>query len=194
MKKMLYLLPVFALIVGCGGEDDNYFPLTAGNAWYYDYVETVIDPDTTFYTGTYALELGALTTLDNGTEVFPLVMTPIPDDTMAQTVIDTLYLEETDDYIMAYYSKADTIPSDTMLAFPLELGKTWTNHEITDQVDVTVPYGNFSNCWEITRIIDDDTTYSYWKSGVGLVKSDETVIFNNMIISTLMELNDYDLE
>ena len=195
MKKLMWLLPIVALIVGCGGEDDSYFPLTAGNDWTYDMTGIYTTPATSdTMTATYALEIGAATTLDNGTEVFPMVMTITPSDTTQPPMVDTIYLEETDDYIMAYDTQADTIPSDTALAFPLELGKIWGNYEVIDQVDVTVPAGDFSDCWEIMEAIEDDTTYTYWKSGVGMVKMDATEIDGNDTWTSVMELVDYTVE
>ncbi len=195
MRKIMWLLPIVALIVGCGGEDDSYFPLTAGNDWTYDMTGIYTTPSTSdTMTASYMMEIGDATTLDNGTEVFPMVMTMTPDDTTQSGMVDTVYLEETDDYIMVYDSKADTIPSDTVLSFPLELGKTWANYEITDQVDVTVPAGDFSDCWEIMEAIDDDTSYSYWKSGVGVVKMDGTEIDDGNTFTSLMELVDYTVE
>lgn len=185
MKRIMWLLPVFALIVGCGGEDDSYFPLSVGNEWTYDMTLTMFDQDTTVETGSQVLEITEETTLDNGTEVFTMVMTIAFDDTLIPGDVDTNYLEETDDYILVYNTLADTVPVDTLLAFPLEVGKVWDSYEVTDQVDVNVPAGQFGDCWEVYDETED--AYFYWKSGVGMVR----MIDDDVTWSMLMELADY---
>jgi hypothetical protein len=197
MKKLLLLIPLVVLIVGCGGEEEeaNYFPLTVGNEWNFDMTMTETTPSDTFVvTATQNLEITTETTLDNGTEVFEMIMTMTFDDTLVPDFADTVYFDETEDYIMVYDAKADTVPSDTMLALPLETGKTWADHEVMGQDDVTVPAGTFNDCWEIREVDDEDTTYMYWASDVGMVKMIADDIDADTTENVLMELETYTVQ
>jgi hypothetical protein len=196
MKKIMWLLPVIALVISCGGEEEgNFLPLTVGNDWGYAMTMTRTDPDTTTtMTGSNAVAITQQTTLDNGTEVYEMVMTMTPDDTLIQASVDTVYFEQTDDYTLTYDSKADTVPSDTLFSLPLEVGKTWANYEAVRQLDVTVPAGAFSDCWEIREVQTEDTTYTYWASGIGMVKMNETDIEADTTYNLLMEMDDYNVQ
>jgi len=192
VKKLLLLIPIIVLIIGCGGDDvTNYFPLTVGNEWNYDMTMTtiiVIDTltsDTTVTTGTMDLDITEETTLDNGTEVFEMTMT------MTDTTI-TSYVEETEDYVLQYSSKAATVPFDTMLALPLETGKTWADCEVMGQKNITVPAKTFNDCWEIRRIDNSDTMYMYVAPDVGMVKmSQKGAETDTTSYEMLMELKTY---
>lgn len=193
MKKLLLLIPIIVLIIGCGGDDGtNYFPLTVGDEWNYDMTRTtiiVIDTltsDTTVTTGTVDMDITAETTLDNGTEVFEMTMT------MTDTTI-TFYVEETEDYLLQYSNKAATVPSDTMLALPLELGKTWADYEVTAQANITVPAGTFNDCWEIRGLYgEEDSTCMYVAPDVGMVKmSQKGAETDTTSYEMLMELETY---
>lgn len=188
MKKIMWLLPVVALIVGCGGEDDSYFPLSVGNEWTYDMTMTIIEQDTIIETGSQELKITGTTTLDNGTEVFVMSMTITFDNPAIPGDTQMVYFQETDDYILAYDALADTIPSDTVLAFPLEIGKTWGDYEVTDQVDLSVPAGQFGDCWEVYNETED--AYWYWKSGVGMVR----MVDDDITWSVLVELVEYTVQ
>jgi len=193
VKKLLLLIPIIVLIIGCGGDDvTNYFPLTVGNEWNYDMTMTMTDPDTTITeTGTVELEITAETTLDNDTEVFEMIMIMTENTT---TFADTSYIEETEDYLLQYSNKAATVPNDTMLALPLETGKTWDDYEVMGQKNVTVPAGTFNDCWEI-RGVDEDTMYMYVAPNVGMVKmSQKGTEPDTTSYEMLMELETYTIK
>jgi len=197
VKKLLLLIPIIVLIIGCGGDDEtNYFPITVGNEWNYDMTMTqiiVIDTmtsDTTVQTGTNSSEITAETTLDNSTAVFEMIMTMTFDDTLIPVFADTSYVEETEDYLLTYSNKSDTVPNDTMLALPLETGKTWADYEVMGQKNVTVPAGTFNDCWEI-REVDEDTIYMYVALDIGMVKWTQSEIEADTTRDMLMELETY---
>ena len=195
MKKLLLLIPIIVLIIGCGGDDvTNYFPLTVGDEWNYDMTMTKITPtDTTVQTGTMDLDITEETTLDNDTEVFEMIMTMTFDDTLIPGFADTSYIEETEDYLLQYSNKAATVPNDTMLALPLELGKTWADYEVTAQANITVPAGTFNDCWEIRGLWgEEDSMYMYLAPKVGMVKmSQEETETDTTSYEMLMELETY---
>lgn len=175
MKKLLLLVPLIVFIISCGGAV-NYYPLAVGNVWDYIMTMTMTTPtDTLEATGSQNDEITEETTLDDGTEVFEQVtITTIFDpDTSVDTTI--MYIEETDDYIRGYDSKDDTIP-DTFAELPIEDGNTWDVNDdmsavVLGKVDVSVPAGDYDDCWEIGYIHDNDTTYDYFADGVGMVRA-----------------------
>ncbi|OPX18111.1 hypothetical protein BXT86_02895 [candidate division WOR-3 bacterium 4484_100] len=174
MKKLLLLVPLAILIVGCGGKAD-YFPLTVGNVWNYTTIKTttMTTPDTSWSdTTTMKTEITQETTLDNETSVFEYVTT-------IDTYVGTTYIQETDEYILEYENKADTEP-DTSLALPIEEGKTWTVRKdsaytftavVLGKESVTVPAGTYDDCWKIGYITDNDTVFSYLAPDIGMVKN-----------------------
>ena len=198
MKKLLLLIPIIVLITGCGGDDGtNYFPLTVGNEWNYDMTMTeiiVIDTvtsDTTVVTATNECEITAETTLDNSTAVFEMISTMTFEDTLIPGFADTSYIEETEDYILMYDTKAATVPDDTMLALPLETGKTWADCEVMGQENITVPAGTFNDCWKIREVDNGDTLYTYMALDVGMVKWTQSEIEADTTMDMLMELETY---
>lgn len=202
MKKLLLLIPLVVLIVGCGDEEGTvFYPLSVGNEWNFDMTMTETTPsDTTVVTGTQKQEITAATTLDDGTAVFEMLMTMTFDDTLVPDVIDTSYTEETEDYLLEYDTKADTIP-DTVAALPPEVGKTWTvddntTAEYIGQESVTVPAGTFSNCWKMVHIDSGstDTTWIYVAENVGPVKINWIDVDADTTDEMLMELDNYDVE
>ncbi|MGQ9817859.1 MAG: TapB family protein [bacterium] len=185
MKKLLVYVPIALLIIGCGGGEKNYFPLTEGNTWNYRTISTTTIGDSTLSdTGTVKMEITAKTTLNNGTEVYEQILTIDQSG-------DTSYMQETDDYLLSYDDKADTKP-DTILAFPLEEGKTWTvskdslyteTSKAMGKESVTVPAGTYDDCWKIADILSDsassETTFYYLAPDVGLIK-----LFWSMTVDT----------
>ena len=180
MKKLIWLLPVIALIIGCGGDEvENFFPLAVGNVWHYDLLFTEMNVDTTEYTGTSTTEITQETTLDNNVAVFEQVTTMVWDDTtVMMNSVDTTYIQETEDYILIYYDLADTEP-DTSLALPIEEGNTWTVYadttdtltaEVVGQEDVTVPAGTYTDCWDITYMSLGQTQDDWFAPEVGVVR------------------------
>lgn len=197
MKKLLLLIPLVVLIVGCGSDEEGtvFYPLSVGNEWNYNMSMTRTTPtDTTVETGSDKLEITAETTLDNGTAVFEWVLTITFDDTLVPDIIDTSYIEETEDYILQYDAKADTVPSDTMLALPLETGKTWADYEVMGQEDVTVPAGTFNDCWEVREVDDEFTLYVYWAPDVGAVRLNDNAVDADTTYEMLMELETYTVQ
>lgn len=197
MKKLLLLIPLVVLIVGCGSDEEGtvFYPLSVGNEWNYNMSMTRTTPtDTTVETGSDKLEITAETTLDNGTAVFEWVLTITFDDTLVPDIIDTSYIEETEDYILQYDAKTDTVPSDTMLALPLETGKTWADYEVMGQEDVTVPAGTFNGCWEVREVDDEFTLYVYWAPDVGAVRLNDNAVDADTTYEMLMELETYTVQ
>jgi hypothetical protein len=179
VKKLIWLLPVIALIISCGGDDaENFFPLTVGNVWNYDLLYTMMGVDTTEYTGTSTTEITQETTLDNDIAVFEQVTTTVWDDTSMTDWVDTTYIQETEDYILIYNDLADTEP-DTSLALPFEAGNTWTVYadtadtmtaEVIGQDDVTVPAGSYTDCWDVEYTSLGQTQDDWFAMDVGVVR------------------------
>ncbi len=200
MKKLLLLIPLVVLIVGCGDEEGTvFYPLSVGNEWNFDMTMTTTTPsDTIVVTGTQSQEITAETTLDNGTAVFEQTMIMTID---TFTIVDTTieYIEETEDYLLAYDTKADTIP-DTVAVLPPEAGKTWnvddsTTAEYIGQESVTVLAGTFSDCWKMVQIESTaDTTYIYVAEDVGPVKINWIEVEADTTHEMLMELETYTVQ
>jgi len=203
MKKLLCLLPIIVLVIGCGGEA-VYYPITVGNTWLYQTTVTTIvqldsvTADTTVTTGETDTDITAETTLDNGTAVFEIVSMITWDDTLMTDVTDTSFVEETEDYVLSYEDKADTEP-DTALVLPIENGNTWTIHSDTSltttavvmgQQDVQVPAGTYTECWRIALISTpgNDTVYTYYAPDIGNVLCEHTYMDSLMSIETITEL------
>lgn len=204
MKKLLLLIPLVILIVGCGEDEEGtvFFPLSVGNEWNFDMTMTETTPsDTTVVTGTQSQEITAETTLDDGTAVFEQTMIMTMEIDTLTTIVDTSieYIEETEDFLLAYDNKADTIP-DTVAALPPEVGKTWnvddsTTAEYIGQESVTVPAGTFSDCWKMVQIEStNDTVWIYVADNVGPVKINWIGVEADTTNEMLMELDNYDVE
>ena len=205
MKKIMWLLPVIALLISCGGEEevDNYFPLTTGNTWTYDMVYRMMLVDTTEYTGTSTTEITRETTLNNNVEVFEQVTTMIWDDTTTMpNSVDTTYIQATDEYIFIYDDLADIAP-DTSLALPIEQGNTWTVYadttdtltaEVIEQVDITVPAGTYANCWDIQYTSLGQTQDNWFALDVGIVRHFMHIVEQNVTIEFTKELTSVNLQ
>ncbi|UCC12942.1 MAG: hypothetical protein JSW02_05295 [candidate division WOR-3 bacterium] len=196
MKKLIWVLPVLALIIGCGGDEaENFFPLAVGNVWNYDLLYTEMNVDTTEYTGTSTTEITQETTLDNDVAVFEQVTTMVWDDTTMNTWVDTTYIRETEDYILIYYDLADTEP-DTSLVLPVEEGNTWTVYadttdtltaEVVGQEDVTVPAGTYTDCWNVAYTSLGQAQDDWFAPEVGVVRQ-------HMILGVAPFLNEFTRE
>ena len=178
MKQSLPVLLVLLFMIGCGGVEDNYYPLTIGNQWEYSSTTTITTPDSTIQiTGARTIEITAETTMDNGIEVFEMVADGTID-TLEFT--DTSYVAEHGDQIIKYASKTDTTPS-TILVLPIEEGNTWPTSGswmavvIGKTTETVVPAGTYEDCWEIatydTVSIFSDTVFYIYAPEIGLVKS-----------------------
>lgn len=196
MKKhiVFILFIVFTLfITSCGGDGDSgvaYYPLTVGDIWNYEVTMTWEDPDTTMViTGDLRAKITDETQLDNGTDVFEQVVAWTLD---GSSFVDTNYIEETDAAIISYDRKDGTDPF-TLLELPIEDGNTWIVNTTTTAVvlgkqDVSVPAGEYDNCWEIAYIISDDTTYVYFAEDVGEVKEYGFQTVGDTTLTALIEL------
>ncbi len=194
MKKLLVLVPLALLIIGCGGGEKNYYPLSEGNTWNYRTISTMTIGDSTIVdTGSVTTTITVKTKLNDGTDVYEQI-------TNSEGYADTSYVQETDNYILGYDDKADVSP-DTTVTLPVEEGNTWTvfsDSEYTEtgkvmgKENVTVPAGSFDDCWKIAYITEFDseveTSYVYLAPDVGLVKVQQSIV-----IDTLMT-NDYKME
>jgi len=190
MKKLLVLIPIMLIVVGCGGGGQNIYPLTVGNTWNYTTITTTTTPiDTTTDTTTVDVEITAQTALDNGKEVFEVV-----------SGTSTSYIEDADDYVFGYDTKADTIP-DTLLALPLEEGKSWTvtsdtagtafKTYVVGKENVIVPFGTYNDCWKLGNIIGNDTTgvNVYYAEGTGMVKTYSLIGDTTFSVETTQQLD-----
>ncbi|UCD06590.1 MAG: hypothetical protein JSV98_04985 [candidate division WOR-3 bacterium] len=181
MKKLIWLLPLMALIVSCNGESDgeNYFPLAVGNIWNYNIVyRMIMTTDTTQYTGTSTTEITRETILNSNIDVLEQVTTTLWDDTTMTDHVDTTYLLSDGDRMLIYNDLADTDP-DTGLVFPFEQGSTWTVYadttdtltaEVLGQDDITVPAGTYSDCWDVRFTSLGQTQDNWFAEGVGIVR------------------------
>jgi CBS domain-containing protein len=200
MKKLLLFIPIVLYIIGCGGAAVNYFPLSVGSVWEYWMTSTTTTPtDTTETTGTQYVEITEETTLDDGTEVveqMTITTTVVEPDTSVDTTYT--YMEETEDYIRGYEDKADTLP-DTWAELPIEEGNTWDVNDIMSAVvlgkeAVSVPAGNYDDCWEIGYITDNDTVYVYFADGVGMVRQYMEITEGDVVFESETELESATIE
>lgn len=200
MKKLLLFVPIVLYIIGCGGEAVNYFPLSVGSVWDYLTTTTAYTPtDTTEMPGTMYVEITEETTLDDGTEVveqMTIETTVVEPDTFVDT--SYTYMEETEDYIRSYDDKADTT-ADTWAELPIEEGNTWDVNAdmsavVLGRADVSVPAGDYDDCWEIGYYTDTDTVYTYLADGVGIVRQTMKINAGFAILETEVELESANIE
>jgi len=194
MKKLLVLVPVVLFLVGCGGGEKDYWPVTVGNIWNYQQVTNVTSPDTNItFTDTMKVEVTKETTLDNNTAVFEVIQS-------SGTYADTSYWQKTDKYLFWYDDKADTEP-DTTLVFPIEEGNSWNVHKdssytetmhVIGKESVTVPAGTYDDCWKGMEIFTDgtiaETSYVWLAPDIGWVKMTSTEADSNWTVTTKIEL------
>jgi hypothetical protein len=177
MKKIftfILFVSIAIFIANCGGEEeiDSYFPLSVGNVWEYMVGMTVAIPGTTYiFMGNSQDNIIGTTQLVGGASVFQLATSLTLDGYSGR---DTFYIHETDTAVYLYESPDDTIP-DKYLELPIETGNTWTVNSYETAVvlgtsDVSVPAGDYQDCWEIAFVDESDTTFVYLALGVGEVK------------------------
>lgn len=178
-KKMavtlsLLLMAALIIFIRCGGEEEieNYFPLSVGNIWNYGITMTIETPESTYiFTGDDQDEIIDQVQHTNGASVFEVVASLTLD---GYSNIDTLYVQETDTLILVYASLVDIDP-DRYLELPIETGNTWVVNSIMTATvlgrkDVSVPAGDYNDCWEIAYLYMGDTMYIYLADGVGEVR------------------------
>jgi hypothetical protein len=181
MKTLILAILFSIFVVGCGDVGTNYFPLSVGNIWTYTitttHIDSTINPESTWTsTDTQVVEITAETELDDGTDVFKIVTT-------TSTYIETLYYQETGDYIGYYYDKSQEGYYYNVLDLPIEEGKTWTAYTSPFRMMITalvlgkdavqVPAGNYDDCWEIRYTPhpgSSDTTFAYYAENIGKIK------------------------
>jgi len=196
MKKMLAFILFVCIslfIINCGGEDevvDSYYPLNIGNEWNYTVTMTIEISDTPYiYTGTSEDQIIGTTQLTAGINVFQFATMLTLN---GYTGNDTFYIHETDTAVYLYEDIDDTLP-DKYLEFPLATGNTWTvnatqSARVLGSVDVSVPAGDYSDCWEIAYIEGDDTIFVYLAYGVGEVKGYAVDNFADTTVTLSLEL------
>jgi hypothetical protein len=180
MKKIFAFILFVSIVIfatNCGGEGDgeevdDYYPLSIGNSWEYMAGMTVAKPDTiSIYLGNSQDRIIGTTQLVGGANVFEWA-TSITLDGYSDT--DTFYIQETDTAVYIYESLSDTAP-DKYLKLPIENGVTWMVNSdetavVLGTIDVSVPAGDYKDCWEIAYVDGSDTTFVNLARGVGEVK------------------------
>jgi hypothetical protein len=206
MKKLMWLLPLAILLVGCGGEEEaeGYLPLAVGNQWTYDMTYMmVIVIDTLQTTGTSVTEITRETVLNSNTDVLEQVTTNTWDDTLiAPNSVDTTYLLETEDHLLVYDDLDDTDP-DTSLVLPFATGNTWIVYadttdtltaEVIDQETATVPAGTYNDCWNVEYASLGQTQNDWFALDVGIVKNYMYIDEQNVLIEFTKELTIFNVQ
>ena len=179
MKIFYCFIIIISLFMACSNNAD-YYPLTVGNEWVYHAMWIPRGTlDTTYYT--YEVRIAEEIT-HHSRLVFVYIGT-------IDEVSDTIFIEDAGDYILQYDNEVDTVP-DTLFAYPLEEGKTWTVDQYTQATAVGREMsaglnGVYQDCWRIDYNFDNH----YYAPDVGLVRyyhtcSDGEVIYEleDMII------------
>jgi hypothetical protein len=215
--KNLVLCAVFGALllagVGCdlfGGDDTDYYPTTVGSSWRYEGEMTIeTDGDTLLtqvtnldVTGTAELAVGGTAALFVTVDS---VLQRIPWDTLLVTA-DTSWILKTSSFVLDFEGPSDNQP-DTMLALPLEQGKTWQVFASADTTvwatvvgreDITVAAGSFKDCWEVEFEYTAGAgsfQLSYWYAdGVGWVRGWSSVAAGGYTGITERRLTGYDVK
>ncbi len=205
MKKLMWLLSLLILIIGCGGEEetDDYLPLAVGNSWTYQTTYTMIAVDTVQNTGSSTTEITRQVLLNNNIEALEQVTTNIWDDTLiVPNSVDTTYLLVNEDFLLVYNDLTDTEP-DTSLVLPIEDNNTWVVYadttdtlaaEVIGQEDIAVPAGSFSDCWNIEYTSLGQMQNDWFALDVGIVRYHMQIVQPMGIIQFTKELESYSLE
>jgi hypothetical protein len=201
--KNLYLsttiICIAALMINCGGEDEveeSYYPLNIGNEWNYEVTMTVDMSGTPYiYTGTSQDQIIGITQLTGGKSVFQFATLLTLNGYYGN---DTFYMHETDTAVYIYEELDDTLP-DKYLEFPIVNGNTWTVNPtqtaaVLGSVDISVPAGNYNDCWEIAYFDGDDTVFVYLAKGIGEVKGYATDVYSDTTVTLSLELVDVSIQ
>lgn len=171
----LFGLSITMFVISCGGEDEveeSYYPLRIGNEWNYEVTMTVDIAGTPYiYAGESQDRVIGTTQLTVGTGVFQFATVLTLN---GYSGYDTFYIHETDTAVYLYEDVDDTLP-DKFLEFPLAVGNAWTvnatqSAHVLGSVDVSVPAGDYGDCWEIAYVEGSDTIFVYLAYGIGEVK------------------------
>jgi hypothetical protein len=149
-----------------GGATSDYFPMTIGSAWTWRSDAHYVNPDTTM-TDTQMMRAVSADTLSNGKSVVTIEMS-------AHGWTDTIYVHKSSNCVL-FFHELDSTDCDTLLLLPLEQGKSWTRYGGTSRTtvigkeDVTVPAGNFPECWKLVTIGPpmQCTVYTWLGRGTG---------------------------
>lgn len=185
MKGTIVIAAVIAALcaIGCDSvKPDNYYPMGTGSTWSYTMwstLETTGESVDTMMTGTTEVEVTGTRQLTAGGDVAEFVSTvtsytrlPMPDTTVE---VDTQYVRDAGDYILAYESLDDAEP-DTVLPADLAENKSWHANDSTlmtaeAQEDVTVAAGTFEQAWRVKIDLGSGSEVKQWVANhVGLVK------------------------
>lgn len=206
MKKALILILLFGVPLFAQQTDDNYYPLKPGNQWTYTYPwgkgegeEKVVVEE--FFNEYNAYLLREITKLGSA-----LPMT-------TERLIDKRKTMILDIGTRGGFGSADwNFSSQTLLQFPLKVGKRWKYNwggstvdcSVVNIGDVKVEAGKFSNVVEIRKVIWGSKKKGkksevimeelrYYAPGVGLIKV-ESVDPKKQTKATFMELTDYQVK
>lgn len=186
------LLALIAIHTGsCGGEgEEDYYPLSVGNVWNYGVTMIAEIPGTTAtFTGDSQDRIVGTAELSGGISVYEWV-TSITIDGYSGS--DTFYIHETDTAVYIYESMIDTV-ADKYLELPIESNNSWIVNSnqtavVLATVDISVPAGIYSDCYEIAYIDNDDTTFVCFANGVGEVYGHAAYSEADTTITIVLEL------
>lgn len=208
MKRLGILLVIFLasiLASGCGNIANNqianppgntqtvpnaavevmpgeYYPLTVGSSWEYEGTGN----EFASFTRKVLFSKGNLsqTTESNGgttaTSIYKTTDTTVTrvyyagEDYQPKNLLDTTY---------------SINDNEIVLQSPMKVGTTWPNKNTNKTIlalneVVDTPAGKFEDCVKVKITDNNDTTYQYYKKGVGLVKQ-EYISGTTTITSTL---------
>lgn len=197
---MVFTIPLF-LFLGCAqltptptpvppGTDKpkvdiaEYLPLKEGNKWIYEGIGNEFASYTQEVTheqdNKYQVVVYSGTVTANRYEV--------TEDSILHTYRENEYYNDTS--ILDSPANLDA----TLLKLPLEVGSSWVSEEDSYEIfsinsTVQVPAGTFTDCVVIKITYKDsgNTSFIYYKQGVGMVKSDYLLDEDEKIQSLLKE-------
>jgi hypothetical protein len=213
-KSVLFALAAaFLLVAGCGlvGSDPDFYPNSVGSSWRYDAAMTISPADAdTFWTQVTHLHVTGTAALGAGGTAAVFVSTDstrqrVPWDTTIVTT-DTSWVLKTAGWVLDFDGPNDDKP-DTMLALPLEPGKTWPVFARADtsvwatvirKEDAVVPAGTFKDCWVIefayTAPGGNYKLTHWYADGVGWVRGWSQFTSGGYTGTTEQRLTGYDVK
>ncbi|MBU1149106.1 hypothetical protein KKI23_03370 [Patescibacteria group bacterium] len=151
------------------GVASNYFPHEDGYSW--KYIDQNDSATISTIEGTTTINGNTVQIIKSSYPSSSSLSTDKGNILGAFTSTGTSYWRVTDDALYVYSSTSDTNPYMS-LAFPLEIGKTWTiveyeGYSLTAKVvaneNVTVPAGTF-NCYKVDSFSHYGTEEAYMQS------------------------------
>jgi len=161
--------------------------MAEGNVWTFRavWIRSVPDsaPDTSVMDGAMTQICTGLVTLTGGVRAWAMAFGPYD--------IYTAYYREAGNAVLVYNDTSDAEP-DTLLALPLEVGKTWTcggyTMVVREQATVEVPVGTYKDCWRV-ETNDNGVITSFWYApNVGLVLEEITAVGEDFTLDVRYEL------